>query len=714
MKVSHKLLIIGISLLVISGLSVHLFDEYQTGVIKEAYEQISIVSSISKKIVEAGNAINRFQIDDIINEDYYKEDQSVNLQEYRTIMDELKIDEKEFFRLYDGKEKELFQSVFRSITGNLDESFQELVNAYKTLGYNDFGIEGKFSEARHDFMEVLEELDNDEINTEVESLRVQEMKFIHRKEARYQGKIVKALDGLNAMAADHGKDISVPTAEYAKYIKQYAEKFSEIGSADTEGLRFELKNKLVEAEKFLNEIAEESNKKMYTASRNKTIAGYVFIFFGILISSTVFFFFSRTITKPLQILSVIAKKTAEGDLTSRIDEKLLKRKDEIGILADSFSGTVQNLKNAINQIKTSSADNIRIGEKLKNNADETSNSVEAVSDNIDNFTELFKTLDRNIGRSNDSSKQIVEKVNMLGDRIRGQASSVEEISSIIEQLSANLYSISNITSDKKIISDKLVDITREGDSRVKETNTIIKEISENTGKMKDLTELITNIASQTNLLSMNAAIEAAHAGDAGRGFSVVAQEIRKLSEETSEGVKGITAYLNSIVEKIEKALVSSENSGNAFVKVFEGVSGSADAFSGISDMVTEASSGSSEMLKSMHEINQVTNDVRTSTADIINVLTAMGDDMTEIADLSSSGTYDIEKALKAIKEIDKNTTDVAQLSRSNEKILEELTHLVEQFKLPEEKENDHEYILSPEEESEENNDLSETDSNSVA
>ena len=714
MKVSHKLLIIGISLLVITGLSVHLFDEYQTGVIKEAYNQISLVSSISKKIVEAGNAINRFQIDDIINEDYYKEDSSINLQEYQAIMGELKTDEQEFFKLYDGKDKELFQSCFRSIIGNLDESFQGLVEAYKTLGYNDFGIEGKFSEARHDFMEVLGDLDDDKINTELESLKVQEMKFIHRKNQKYQDKIIKALGGLNSMADARGVDVSASTAEYAKYIKQYYEKISEIGNADSEGLRFDLKSKQLEAEEFFKEIADESNKKMYHAAKNKTIAGYIFIFFGILISSTVFFFFSRTITRPLQVLSVLAKKTAEGDLTSHIDNKLLKRKDEMGILAESFYETVQNLKNAINQIKTSSENNTKIGEKLKKNADQTSNSVEAVSDNIDNFTELFKTLDQNIGRSNDSSKQIVEKVNMLGDSIRGQASAVEEISSIIEQLSANLYSISNITADKKTISDKLVEITKEGDSKVKETNTIIKEISENTGKMKDLTELITNIASQTNLLSMNAAIEAAHAGDAGKGFSVVAEEIRKLSEETSEGVKGITTYLNSIVEKIEKALVSSENSGNAFVKVFEGVSGSADAFSGISDMVTEASSGSREMLKSMHEINQVTNDVRSSSAEIIEVLTGMGNDMTEIADLSSSGTYDIEEALKAIREIDKNTTDVAELSRSNEKILEELTHLVEQFKLMEEEKDKSEYEIFPEEEGKKAEELSETDGDIVA
>ena len=684
MKVGHKLLIIGVSILIITGLSVHLFSEYQTGIIKKAYEQINIVSLMSKKIFEARNAINRFQIDDIINEKYYESGESENLDEYNEIMDGLKSYELAFFEIYRGKDRVNLQSCFRSIVGNLDESFNSLVQEYKTLGHNDYGIEGRFSPERDAFMDVLEELENYEIIAALEDLKVQEMKLVHRKVEKYQNKINKSLSGINDFAKEYNIDVEIPIAEYSESIDKYSQQFKKIGLSDDEGLRLDLKNKLIEAEIFFEQIAEDSHNSMVKASKNKTVFGLIFIVCGVLAGSAIFFIFSRTITGPLYQLSVVAEKTADGDLTSKLNSRLSRRRDEIGILADSFYETVQNLKEAVLQIKISSEKNKEIGIKLKDSAGLTSNSVEIVSENMTSFTELFKILDQNISRSNEASKKIIENIGSLGERIHGQATAVEEISSIIEEMSASLNSIAGITSEKKKLSDNLVSITKEGDIRVAETNIIIKEISESTGKMKDLTELINNIASQTNLLSMNAAIEAAHAGDAGKGFSVVAEEIRKLSEETSDGVKGISQYLNFVVEKIELALVSSENSGKAFVKVNEGVSGSTEAFGVIADMVLEASSGSEEMLKAMVEINQVTNDVKSSAGDIKEVLNGMGRDMNEIADLSSTGTHDIENALTAIEEIDNNTSAVAALSSSNEEILEELASLVMKFKLTEE------------------------------
>ncbi len=688
MKLGQKLLIIGISILLLIGLSVHFFSEYQTGRIIKSYRQSDIVSMISRKLVEAHNAINRFQIDDIINEEYYEEGKSENLQEYEAIMDALRNYEYEFFKIYRGEDSEVLQSCFRSIVGNLDESFKTLVNAYNLLGYNDYGLEGKFSEVRHNLTVILEDLDDPVINAELESLKVQEMKLIHRKSEKYCGKITDALGSINEMAQLHTLDIAGETAEYLKYVNNYYEQCILIGLNDNEGLRLDLKNKQFEAEEFFRNIAEKSNDAMYKASRNKTIFGLVFIIAGIIISSVAFFIFSWSLTKPLYSLSVIAKRTADGDLLSKIDNKLLQRKDEIGILADSFSKTVLNLKSAIEQIKESSEKNRQVGEVLRESADMSSRSVEIVSDNMISVTELFRNLDQNISRSNEASKNIISSINGFSERINGQVTAVEQISAIIEELSASLNSIAGITADKKKISDSLVNTTREGDARIRETNAVIKEIADSTGKMKELTELINGIASQTNLLSMNAAIEAAHAGDAGRGFSVVAEEIRKLSEETADGVKGISLYLNSVVEQIDKALVASENSGKAFIKVDENVSGNAEAFNGIAQMVLEASSGSDEMLKAIIEIRQVTHDLKGTANDIKEVLTEMGSEMDEIADLSKTGTHDIENALKAIKEIDINTSNVADLSDSNEKIIEELTGIVENFRISEKAETD--------------------------
>ncbi len=176
-----------------------------------------------------------------------------------------------FFEIYKGRDKENLQSCFRSIVGNLDESFQSLVTAYETLGHNDYGIEGLFSEERHVFMDVLEELENDIINTELEILKVQEMKLVHRKTEKYKDKINKSLARILELADENDIDVASSIGKYAEYIDLYYKQFNEIGLSDEEGLRLDLKNKLVEADIFFLKIADDSNSSMIKASKDKTV-----------------------------------------------------------------------------------------------------------------------------------------------------------------------------------------------------------------------------------------------------------------------------------------------------------------------------------------------------------------------------------------------------------------------------------------------------------
>ena len=133
----------------------------------------------------------------------------------------------------------------------------------------------------------------------------------------------------------------------------------------------------------------------------------------------------------------------------------------------------------------------------------------------------------------------------------------------------SISNVARISQTRNESADQLIRITREGTDKVSATGAIIEDISSGVSVMVETIEMINNVASQTNLLAMNAAIEAAHAGDAGRGFSVVADEIRKLSESTSESTTKISTTLQKQVESIQQALEGSRKSGSVLETVGE-------------------------------------------------------------------------------------------------------------------------------------------------
>lgn len=681
MKVSQKLLSISLGIILFISLSIYFFSEYQTGIIEKANKRSRIVLEMSLKNKEINIAINNFQINDIYSEDYYELGISDNLENYTNLMNELLILEDKYFQVYKESDSEQIKSLFLSFLTNLKNSIDKLVDAYSILGFNDYGMEAEFALGRDKMEENFIPEDEIIFNMSLEYLKVQEMKFIHRKDEKYIEKAASALEDALVVIGEKNQFRTI-SEEYTNSMVAYKKQYTLIGLSPNEGLRGELQNNLVELEQFFRKLSEDSDLAMTRASRNKTVFGLLFIISGILISSIIFILLSRHVTVPLNKLSITASQIADGDLTSKISSSMMNRRDEIGLLAQALNGTVENLKKTVQKIQQSTSENKKVGETLSESAEMTSQSVEAVNGKLTNFTELFTTLDRNIARSRLASEQIFQNTSNLGVRISGQVSAVEETSAIIEEMSASLNSIAGITAEKNKISEDLVQITREGDERVKETNIIIQEISESTGQMKDLTDLINGIASQTNLLSMNAAIEAAHAGDAGKGFGVVSEEIRKLSEGTTEAVKGISAYLKSVITRIEGALSASEKSGKAFTRVNKGVVDSADAFKSISTMVSEVSSGSKDMLNAVSQINEVTKDVHSGAEEIMGIIQSLGKDMKEVESLSSQGAIEINESLKSIEAIDNYTDRVAELSNSNEHIIEHLTELVTSFKLP--------------------------------
>ena len=162
-------------------------------------------------------------------------------------------------------------------------------------------------------------------------------------------------------------------------------------------------------------------------------------------------------------------------------------------------------------------------------------------------------------------------ISSLKEHMITQNRVISDTSNSIEAISGSIELVADIAQKRITDTQDLHGLTTAGKAKLKETDNVIKQVHESVSQVLSLITVIDEIASKTNLLSMNAAIEASHAGEAGRGFAVVAGEIRKLSESTASNSKRITETLSKLVSQIEEARDLSVESSEAFTQIEGGV-----------------------------------------------------------------------------------------------------------------------------------------------
>ena len=306
-------------------------------------------------------------------------------------------------------------------------------------------------------------------------------------------------------------------------------------------------------------------------------------------------------------LKTLRKKTdslnlENADLTQTIPIK--HENSEIGKISKNINGLINKLRSMITSVKESIIDLTKISENMTTSAEDAGVACEQINRNIHDNLENVNALNAILSDNKATAKVLEESVSLVKNKISEQSIAVVQCSSSIQQIVSSVHNIHEKTAGKIDSIHDLEATINSSNHNLAETIRVVDVMKQSTDQIKEFLSVIEQIASQTNLLAMNAAIEAAHAGDAGKGFAVVADEIRKLSETTSESSQQIDKTINAVLKNIDQTYNEILKAGNTFESTKQTTLDVARSMQDTLSSLTGLSSGADEILSSLNILKE--------------------------------------------------------------------------------------------------------------
>jgi len=397
---------------------------------------------------------------------------------------------------------------------------------------------------------------------------------------------------------------------------------------------------------------------------------------GILISIAI----AMTLNPLKKVGSAISEiSTGNADLTQRITVK--NGKKEIMDIVDGFNAFVEKLQEIIVAVKQSQDNLIIADDSLQNGTQNTSTAISQIIENIENINEQFLGQSQNVEVTASAVNEIASNIDSLKKMIMNQSAGVEVASVAVEQMVGNINAVNTSVEKMAESFTELEQNAQIGISTQKKVNDMLGEIEAESKMLQDANIAISKIAAQTNLLAMNAAIEAAHAGDAGKGFSVVAGEIRKLSETSTLQSKQIGTELQKIQDSIINVVEASSQASDAFRNVSTNIQNTDQLVHQIKNAMDEQNAGSRQITDALHSMNDSTVEVKTASEEMAEGNKMILNEIQKLQIVSHSITDKIKDVADSAQNIDETGSELTNVSSKVTESINSIKGEIDLFKV---------------------------------
>ena len=368
----------------------------------------------------------------------------------------------------------------------------------------------------------------------------------------------------------------------------------------------------------------------------------------------------------------------KGDLATRLNIGTF---DDFGNIMTSMNKLMDFLKASLNTLKNESSS---VGEAAKELLSITDNSSTSMDMIVNSFEEMHK---RNEEKDTllESAKNNIYKLNedaaKVSQAMQEQAIAEEQNAESISQMAENTSQINALIKQAKELSKNLSESSEAGSAEVQKTELVINSVSEKSKQMSEVIQVIQQVASQTNLLAMNAAIEAAHAGEAGQGFSVVADEIRKLAENTQSQAKSIKDLIIEITKAIQDGSSNMQDTKSMFYKIQKEIEVQTNVVEDIAQTMEIQSTGTGEILSTTNKISQNIQSVNSLIKNQANYTEQITQGIKNVVELSGKIDDSMNVSLEILKDFSKSIEIINQKAQDNQNSVQTINDELGKFTL---------------------------------